>query len=135
MAKKGDKSTIKDWLKVLAALSDDIAVLVIIFVLLWFFKVKLPLAVMIFIGLVLATVIFVVNRAVLLSLRRKKVTGAEGMVGLVGKVVRPLKPGGVIKVGSEYWQAKSLNGNIGAGEKVEIMGIDGLHLEVRRKIS
>ena len=76
-------------------------------------------------GLVLATVIFVVNRAVLLSLRRKKVTGAEGMVGMVGKVVRPLRPGGVIKIGSEYWQAKSLNGNIGAGEEVEIVEIEG----------
>ncbi len=133
MAKKGDKSTLRDYLTVLVVLSDDIAVLVLVFVLLWVFKVQLPVEVMTFMGLVMVTVIFVVNRAVLLSLRRKKVTGAEGMVGLVGKVVKPLRPGGVVKVGGEYWQAKSLNGSVDVGEHVEIMGMEGLHLKVRRK--
>ena len=57
------------------------------------------------------------------------------MVGLVGEVVKSLKPDGVIRVSGEYWQAKSLEGDIEAGEDVEIIDIDRLNLEVRRKAS
>lgn len=135
MAKKGEPSTIKAWLIVLIALLDDVAALVLIFLVLWYFRVEIPLSAMIVIGLVLGTSIFVLHRAVIPSLRRRRVTGAEGMIGLVGEVVKSLKPDGVIKVGGEYWQAKSLDGDIETGEDVEILGIDRLNLEVKRKVS
>lgn len=135
MAKKGEPSTIKTWLLVLIALLDDVAALVLIFLVLWYFRVEIPLSAMIVIGLVLGISIFVLHRAVIPSLRRRRVTGAEGMIGLVGEVVKSLKPDGVIKVGGEYWQAKSLDGDIETGEGVEILGIDRLNLEVKRKVS
>ena len=56
------------------------------------------------------------------------------MIGLVGEVIESLEPEGVIKVGNEYWQAQSLNGDIAAGEDVEVRGIDRLTLEVKRKV-
>jgi membrane-bound serine protease (ClpP class) len=135
MTVKNKSSEMKPWLVVLIALLDDIVVLALVFLVLWLFRVEIPLLVLIIIGLVLGTLIFIVHRAVVPSLRRRKVAGAEGMVGLMGEVVESLKPDGVIRVSGEYWQAKSLEGDIEAGEDVEITGIDRLHLEVRRKAS
>jgi len=135
MDKKSDSSSLKAWLIVLIALLDDVVALALVFVVLWFFRVKVPLSVIIVIGLVLGTFIFIIHRAIVPSLRRRKVTGAEGMVGLMGEVVKSLKPDGVIRVGGEYWQAKSLEGDIEAGEDVEVIDIDRLSLEVRRKAS
>ena len=39
----------------------------------------------------------------------------------------------IIKVKGEYWKAKSVEGDIKAGEKVEIVGVEGLVLKVKRK--
>ena len=83
----------------------------------------------------LAAFIFVRTWAVLPALRKKKVTGAEGMVGLVGEVVETLTPGGVVRVHGEYWRAKSVDGDIEIDEEVEIVDIKRLSLEVRRKES
>jgi membrane-bound ClpP family serine protease len=134
MAKKGESSNIKAWLIVLVALADDLAVLALVFLVLWFFKLAIPLWVIITIGLVLGTFTFLVHRAIVPSLRRKKVTGAEGMIGLGGEVVSSLTPKGVIWVGGEYWQAKSVDGDIETGGSVEIVGMDRLKLEVKRKV-
>lgn len=123
----------KAWLIVLAALLDDVAAIVLIFAVLWFFDVELPLSAMIAIGLVFGTFVFIVHRAVVPSLRRKKVTGAEGMVGLTGEVAQSLQPKGVVKIKGEYWKARAVEGEIGTGEDVEVLAIKGLDLEVRRK--
>jgi len=135
MTKKGELSTGKAWLIILVSLIDDVIILAVVFGALWYFKVKLPLWAMIAIGLALGAFIFVRTWAIVPSLRRKKVTGAEGMIGLEGEVVESLTPKGVIRVGGEYWQAKSLDGHIETGEEVEILGIDRLKLEVKRKVS
>ena len=135
MTKKDEISKGKAWLIILVSLIDDIIILAVVFGALWYFKVKLPLWAMIAIGLVLGAFIFIRTWAVLPSLRRKKITGAEGMIGIVGEVVESLTPKGVIMVGGEYWQAKSLDGDIEIGEEVEIMEINRLKLEVKRKVS
>lgn len=133
MTKKGESSGIKAWLIVLVALLDDIAVLVLLFVILWAFDVDIPLYLLIIIGLIVGTLVFLVHRAIVPSLRRKKVTGREGMIGLAGEVTQALNPNGVVKIADEYWKAKSLSGDIDTGEEVEIINIDGLNLEVKRK--
>ncbi len=133
MTEKREISTKKAWLIILVSLVDDIIILAVIILALWYFKVEIPLWAMILIGLVLGGFIFVRTWAVLPSLYRKKVTGAEGMIGLEGEVVEPLTPAGVVRVGGEYWKAKSVGGDIAAGEMVEILGLNRLRLEVRRK--
>jgi membrane-bound ClpP family serine protease len=135
MTEKSEISNKKAWLIILVSLIDDIIILAVVIGVLWYFKVKLPIWAMIFIGLALGAFIFVRTWAVLPSLRRKKVTGAEGMIGMTGEVVTSLKPNGVVKVGSEYWQAKSLDGDVETGEDVEIQRVDRLKLEVKRKVS
>lgn len=133
MEKKSEISKTKAFLIVLAALLDDIAAIVLVIVVLRLLNVEVPLWGLIFTGLVLGTFIFIVHRAVIPSLRRRKVTGAEGMLGLTGEVTKALKPKGIIRVKSEYWRAKSLEGEINIGEDVEIVGIKGLDVEVKRK--
>jgi membrane-bound serine protease (ClpP class) len=132
MTKKNEQSDLKPWLIVLIALLDDVAVLALLFVILWFFNVRIPLAGIIVIGLVLGTFIFFVHRAIVPSLRRRKMTGAEGMVGLTGEVTQVLTPKGVVRIMGEYWKARSIEGEIGEGDEVEVTAIKGLELEVRR---
>jgi membrane-bound serine protease (ClpP class) len=135
MTKKGEISNLKVWLFVLIALLDDVVVLVLIYIVLRLFGVKIPLVAGIVAGLVLGTAIFFIHKALLPSLRRRKVTGAEGMIGQTGQVTQPLQPRGIIKIEDEYWKAISIDGDVEAGGEVEIVGISGLVLEVKRKIS
>ncbi|MCK4274054.1 MAG: hypothetical protein KAW90_04120 [Dehalococcoidales bacterium] len=133
MTRKNESSDMKTWLIVLIALLDDVAVLILVFVVLWFFDIEISLPVMIVIGLAFGTLVFIVHRAIVPSLRRKKVTGAEGMVGLTGEVTQSLTPKGVIKIEGEYWKARSVEGEIDVDEEVKVLSVKGLDLEVKRK--
>ncbi len=59
----------------------------------------------------------------------KVVTGAENLVGAVGKSVEPLDPEGHIRVQGELWQARASEA-LPAGTKVKVVAIDDLTLEV-----
>lgn len=65
--------------------------------------------------------------------KRKVTTGLEGIVGEPGVTVTPLDPDGKIRVGGEYWKAKTLGDPIQEGEKVMVTGIDRLVLVVERE--
>ena len=127
------KRTIKDWLLILVLLSDEALAVVALILVLRFFGVELPLPVIIVIGLLLGAIIFITHKAIIPALHRKKVTGSEGMVGLEGQVIKPLTPDGMVRVGGETWKAKSLYGDIPAGEIIEIVGLKRLTLKVKRK--
>lgn len=124
---------VKDWLKVLVLLLDEVAALVLVILVLRFFEIKLPLPVIVIVALIVGTLIFIVHKAVIPSFHRKQVTGREGMIGLQGRVVESLTPIGVVIVEGEYWKAKSADENIEIDEEVEIIGIDRLTLRVQRK--
>ena len=133
MASKREKGTIKDWLKVIVLLLDEVAVIALVVVVLWVLKVKVPLPVAITVALLLGVVIFIVHKAVIPTFHKKHVTGAEGLVGCEGEVVEPLTPVGVIRVEGEYWKARSVGENIATGVDVEILAINRLTLEVKCK--
>jgi membrane-bound ClpP family serine protease len=135
MNRKGEISALKAWLIVLVSLLDDAAVLVLIFLGLWFFHVKITWMIILVVALIIVAFFFIMHKAVVPGLRRRKVTGAEGMIGLTGKVTESLKPEGIIKIKGEYWNARAVEGEIKAGDVVEVLGINGLILEVRRKTS
>ncbi len=126
-------STKKALILILVSLIDDVIILVLLGLAVWYFKVSLPLWAWILIGLALGGFIFVRTWAVLPSFRRKKVTGAEGMMGLECETVERLAPIGMVRVEGEYWKAKSVDGDVLIGETVEITGMTRLVLEVRRK--
>jgi len=127
------KRTITDWGKVLLLLLDEAAVAVIIIVVLRFLGIEIPWPVTIALALVLGTIVFAIHAVVVPSFRRRVVTGTEGMLGTEGEVVEPLDPVGSVIVKGERWKATSVEESIAVAENVEIVGIDGLMLKVRRK--
>jgi len=66
------------------------------------------------------------------ALRRKPVMGLPGMLGSRGKVASPLAPEGFVRIKGELWEAKSAGEEIDTGEKVTVVGQDGLKLVVRK---
>jgi membrane-bound serine protease (ClpP class) len=106
---------------------------VLVLLVLWFLGIQIPLPVTIAIAVLLGTFVFIIHKAVIPALHRKNITGSEGMIGLTGKVIESLTPVGVIRVSDEYWQAKSVDADIEAGEEVEILGLAGLTLTVKPK--
>jgi len=127
------KKTFKDWLIILVLLLDEVVAVVLVLAVLWFFKINVPLWAAIIGALVLGAFAFIVYKVVIPSFHLKKITGPEGMIGLEGEVVEPLTPVGTVRVAGEYWQAKSTAGDIPVGESIEILGLNKLVLEVRRK--
>ncbi len=127
------KSKIKDWLKVLVLLLDEAVAVVVVLLVLRALKIELPVPIIVVMALVLGALVFITHKAIIPTFHRKKVAGAEGLIGLEGEVIEPLTPKGMVKVKGEYWKAKSVGGNIAVGEEVEILGLDGLTLKVKRK--
>lgn len=66
------------------------------------------------------------------ALRRKPVHGLTAMLGSEGKVVSSLGPKGLVRIKGELWKAKSASGRLDPGEKVIVVGQDGLKLTVRK---
>jgi len=127
------KRTVKDWLIVLVLLLDEVAALVLVLLVLSFFNIKIPLWVTVVIALLLGSFAFLVHKVIIPSFHKKRVTGSEGMIGLEGTVIKPLTPFGLIRIGGEYWKAKSVDENIAVGEEVEILRLNRLTLEVKCK--
>jgi membrane-bound serine protease (ClpP class) len=71
-------------------------------------------------------------RAVYRARKRKVQTGEEAMLGEKGRALTALNPNGEISLEGELWKARSLEGDIAAGEQIEVAGEDGLTLLVRR---
>jgi membrane-bound ClpP family serine protease len=133
MNKKGEISTLKAWMMVLLSLVDDIAVLAAIFLILWHFGVRITLPVILIATAAIIVYGLVMNKAVVPALRRKKVTGIEGMIGATGKVTETLNPVGMVQIKDEYWQAVTTEGEIETGATVEVTGVKRLRLEVKKK--
>lgn len=114
-------------------LLDEAAVVALVLLILWALEIEIPLPIAIVAALLLGAVVFVTHKAIIPTFHKKQVTGAEGLIGLEGEVIEPLKSVGVIRVGGEYWKAKSVDKDIEAGEEVEILGVDGLTLRVKIK--
>ena len=128
------KRTIKDWIMVLASLLDDAAIALLVLLILWSLKIPISLPVIIFLVLFFIATVLIMHRLVIPALHKKVTTGSEGMIGLKGDVIEPLTPDGVIQVSGEYWKARSIDENIAVGEQVEIVGLDGFVLKVKRKM-
>jgi membrane-bound serine protease (ClpP class) len=69
--------------------------------------------------------------AVARSQRRKSVTGSQGLLGRTARVRTPLDPEGMVFVDGALWEATSETGPVPVGERVEVVGMEGLRLRVR----
>lgn len=74
-----------------------------------------------------AIVVFGVGR----SMRRRSVAGVGEMLGMIGRAQSALAPEGNVFVRGENWSARA-DEPIRAGERVEVVAVEGLRLRVRR---
>ena len=58
----------------------------------------------------------------------------DELIGLVGRATTALRPAGKVFVRGEYWNAVA-ESDVAQGESVEVTGVEGLELRVRRVIS
>ncbi|ODS37323.1 MAG: hypothetical protein A7315_04185 [Candidatus Altiarchaeales archaeon WOR_SM1_79] len=70
--------------------------------------------------------------AVIKAMKRKVVTGEEGMIGMEGVADTGLKPHGRVYIRGERWKAESTIGDIEKGEKVRVVRTEGLKLFVEK---
>ena len=89
---------------------------------------KLMMPTIVLVGGFFVTVASVAFRA----MRRKPTGGVDGMMGEVGVVTEPIEPEGLVFVHGETWRAFSEE-RIEPGERVEVVGINGLLLNVRKE--
>jgi membrane-bound serine protease (ClpP class) len=96
-----------------------------------FQRVSIPLV----IGAGLATgAIFLIALTFVLRTQKQEVrVGSERLMGIVGRTITELAPRGTVHVRGEVWSAHLESGekNVGVGERVEVVSIDGLRLVVR----
>ncbi len=81
---------------------------------------------------VTAFAVFVVG-AIIRGQRRRKATGAEGMIGTIAIAKTPLDPTGTVLAQGELWAAMSEGGKITPGEEVIISKVEALKLWVTKK--
>jgi len=94
--------------------------------------IQLPLSVLIAVMVVwaaFAVTLFMIGTR---ALRRKTLVGLPSMVGSRGRVVSPLGPEGQVMIKGELWGAESADDDIDSGEKVMVVGQEGLKLIVRK---
>jgi membrane-bound serine protease (ClpP class) len=90
-----------------------------------FWSVLLPAALAL--GAFGALVVFAIGR----TLVRPQTAGVGELLGMVGRATTALGPEGTVFVRGEYWRARSTE-PVAAEERVEILGVTGLELTVRR---
>jgi membrane-bound serine protease (ClpP class) len=79
-----------------------------------------------------AFAIFVLG-AIVRGQRRRKATGAEGMIGTTAIAKTPIDPTGTVLAQGELWTAASEGGRVAPGEEVIISRVEGLKLWVAKK--
>jgi len=79
----------------------------------------------------LGAFVLAVSYLVFRSQQSKPSLGMDGLVGEVGEVKSKLSPSGKIFVHGEYWNAQA-DGEVDVGEKVQVVGYEGMNLKVRR---
>jgi membrane-bound serine protease (ClpP class) len=80
-----------------------------------------------------AFAVFVVG-AIIRGQRRRKATGAEGMIATTAIAKTPLDPTGTVLAQGELWTATSEGGKVTPGEEVIITKVEALKLWVTKKL-
>ncbi len=70
-------------------------------------------------------------RYVVKTHRSQVTTGAEGLVGLIGKVKQKLDPAGLVLVAGELWRARA-DEPIEKDERVKVISSDGMEIKVKK---
>jgi membrane-bound serine protease (ClpP class) len=96
------------------------------------FGVELPFSVLIGImaaWAVLGTWLFIFTTR---TLEKQAPAGRPSMVGTTGKVTTKLAPKGMVRIRGELWSARSIEGDINAGEDIVVTSEERMKLLVRK---
>ncbi|MBW1706732.1 MAG: nodulation protein NfeD [Deltaproteobacteria bacterium] len=96
-----------------------------------FEDVKVSLQLMLPTILLIGGFFVIVSSLAFRAYRAKPKSGSEGLLGEMGVVKELIDPEGLIFVHGEYWRARA-KGKLEPGENVEVEGIEGLVLKVRK---
>jgi membrane-bound ClpP family serine protease len=121
---------------ILAVLTSLLDELIIAAVILWGLPrlgIKIPLPALVVIMLALIVYAFFSFRMGTRILNKKPVAGLSSMVGIEGKVQSRLAPRGIVKIGSELWNAETESGVIEVGVAVIVVRQQRLSLTVKAK--
>lgn len=96
-----------------------------------FQRVSVPLVVGV--GLATGGLLFVAVGFAVRAQRRPVTVGDRALIGRVGEARTPLSPAGMVQVAGELWSAELAPeaGPVSAGDRVEVVAVDGLRLRVR----
>lgn len=86
------------------------------------------------VGIALATgAFFAFAMAKVVQIHRKRaVTGREGLIGSTAQARSELDPEGTVFLMGELWNAVAENGPVRKGETVQVVGVQGFQLKVKR---
>ncbi|ALV63370.1 hypothetical protein ADU37_CDS16710 [Thermococcus sp. 2319x1] len=127
------KAYVKNTLKTLSILADEIVVGVFLFFVLPRVGIEVPLKP------ALAVIGFLVFKDIIAVkflwevFEKRAEVGPEALIGKEATVIEDLSPKGVVKVGNELWIAECINGSAKTGEKVRIIQVRGTKLLVERQ--
>jgi membrane-bound serine protease (ClpP class) len=82
--------------------------------------------------LAVSAYVLIIVRAVLRTRHLPTRSGSEALLGQDGVATSDLTLRGTVRVGGEDWSAIAEVGPIGAGETVEVIGVEGITLRVHR---
>jgi len=78
----------------------------------------------------IAAFTLIVLAAVVRASRLPPQSGAQRLVGLEGTALTDLDPAGQVRVDLETWSAVTVAGPVGSGERVKVVGVSGVRLQV-----
>ena len=90
----------------------------------------LPWPVALPIALLVAGVTAMVIHAGVKVLHQRPMTGAEGMVGVIGEAATDMSPRGVVGIDGELWRGESTE-PVARGQRVSVVRVEGLTVRVR----
>jgi membrane-bound serine protease (ClpP class) len=81
----------------------------------------------------MASLVLAIGYLVFRSQRARPTLGMDGLIGKIGEVRATLNPSGKVFVHGEYWNAQTQTDvPIDVGDKVQIVGYEGMNLKVKR---
>jgi len=95
--------------------------------------IKVSFPIIILLVLFFGTIILVIGGLIIKDLRKKSVTGTEGMLGIVGEILDwdNEKMAGKVLAHGEIWSATSVD-RLTKGDKIEVIDINNLILKVKK---
>ena len=117
-------------LNLITTAAEEAVLVVVLLVILPRLRVNIPILLVVVLVVAWAVWSYFTYRLGAKAMDKIPVVGAEALVGIKCRTTTPLSPKGYVKVGSELWQAHSIDRDINSEVEVVIVEVKGLTLLV-----